>query len=299
MQSKKGLWLVLATAIISGVSIFLNKFGVSGVNPYMFTFAKNSLVAILLISSLFLFKDVEKLKALTRKQWLKLVLIGLFGGSIPFLLFFKGLTLTSAASGAFIHKTMFVWVAVLAVLFLRKKLDKKMFLTAGLLLAGNFLLLKINSFSFGTGELMIFGATLLWSAETILSKSVLKNLDAKIVGSARMFFGSIFILVFLLATGNFTFNLSGAQFGWIGVTSLLLFGYVFTWYSGLKLVSPTIATSILLLGSPITTMLHFLFSARAILPVQLIGMVLISAGAYTAIKFSRITTTQQQNPSEL
>lgn len=290
MNNKKGLWLVLATAIISGVSIFLNKFGVSGINPFMFTFAKNTVVALLLVSTLFLFKDFEKLKSLNKKQWFKLVLIGLFGGSIPFLLFFKGLTLTNAASGAFIHKTMFVWVTILAVILLRKKLDKKMFLTAGLLLAGNFLLLRLNSFSFGAGELMIFGATLLWSVETILSKSVLKNLDSKIVSASRMFFGSIFILIFLLATGNFTFNLSGAQFGWIGLTSIFLFGYVFTWYSGLKHVNVTTATSILLLGSPITTLLYFVFSAKAILPAQLIGIMLISVGAYTAIKFSELRT---------
>ncbi len=37
---KKGLMFVLGTAIISGVSIFINKFGIKGIDAYLFTGAK-------------------------------------------------------------------------------------------------------------------------------------------------------------------------------------------------------------------------------------------------------------------
>lgn len=48
MIKNKGYFLVLGTAFISGFSIFINKFGVSVINPYIFTFLKNAVVALIL-----------------------------------------------------------------------------------------------------------------------------------------------------------------------------------------------------------------------------------------------------------
>ncbi|MBT4175080.1 EamA family transporter, partial [archaeon] len=97
MDKKRGILLVLLTAIISGFSIFINKLGVQGIDPYIFTFLKNTLVAVFLFSIIILAYQYKKLKQLKLKQWFQLALVGLLGGSIPFLLFFKGLTLTSGA----------------------------------------------------------------------------------------------------------------------------------------------------------------------------------------------------------
>ncbi|OGM03228.1 hypothetical protein A3K72_01815 [Candidatus Woesearchaeota archaeon RBG_13_36_6] len=292
MHSKKGLIFVLLTAIISGFSIFINKFGVTEINPYLFTWLKNTVVAIFLLSILIFFKDYKALFKLTKKQWSRLALIGLFGGSIPFLLFFKGLQLTSAASGGFIHKTMFIWVGVLALIFLKEKLNKQMFLAAILLLLGNLLLLQMNSFNIGLGEVLIFLATIFWSIETILSKNALKNLDAKTVAFGRMFFGSLFILVFLVLTGNITtiVSLNMSHVYWVLLTSVFLFFYVFTWYNGLKTISPTVATSILLLGSPITTLLNFIFLDNIVTITQVCGITLIGLGIAYAIYFLELNT---------
>ena len=103
---KKGFLLVLLTAIISGVSIFLNSFGVKGINPFIFTGMKNFIVGMLLLSIILSFKYFNELKNLKRKDWQDLILIGFIGGSIPFLLFFKGLQLINGVQAAFVHKTM-------------------------------------------------------------------------------------------------------------------------------------------------------------------------------------------------
>lgn len=281
---------VLGTAIISGVSIFINKFGVKGIDAYLFTGAKNVIVAIFLFSLILLAMDFKKLKALSKKDIGKLFLIGLFGGSIPFLLFFKGLQMTSAAQGAFIHKTVFLWVGILALVFLKEKLSKGIIVGAILLLAGNFLLLKLNNFVFATGDLLILGATLFWSIETIISKNALKNLDSKIVAFGRMFFGSLLIIVFLAATNRLALvsTLTSTHFLWILVTSIFLLGYVFTWYSGLKHIKASIATSILLLGSVITTVLNLAFADAVIVPSQIVGMILLVLGLVSVVWFSTI-----------
>ena len=111
---------------------------------------------------------------------------------MPFLLFFKGLSLTTAAQGGFIHKTMFIYVVILAAVFLKEKLSKNFIIGALLLMLGNLLLLKKMPESFGAGDALILAATFLWAIENVIAKYVLRDLGGKIVAWARMFFGSIF-----------------------------------------------------------------------------------------------------------
>jgi drug/metabolite transporter (DMT)-like permease len=159
---------------------------------------------------------------------------------------------------------MFLWVGVLALIFLKEKLSKGMVIGAIMLLIGNFLLLKINNFSLTTGDWLILAATLLWSIETIISKQALKTIDSKVVAFGRMFFGTAIILMFLALTNKLTLalTLTSSQLFWILITSAFLLGYTFTWYSGLKHVKATIATSILLLGSVITTLLELAWGTK-------------------------------------
>ena len=120
MNKNKGFLLVLGTAFISGLSVFVNKFGIAVINPYIFTGLKNIIITLLIISWLLMMKDWKILKNLKQKQWLLLILIGLVGGSVPFLLFFKGLSMTSGVQAAFMHKTMFIYIAILAFIFLKE-----------------------------------------------------------------------------------------------------------------------------------------------------------------------------------
>lgn len=288
-MNKKGLFLVLGTAVISGFSIFINKYSVSVINPYIFTGLKNVLVAIFLSGLILGIGDWKNLKKLTKKQWGLLSAIGLVGGSIPFLLFFKGLSLTNAAQGSFIHKTMFVFVAVLALVFLKEKIDKK-FLIGGLfLMLGNFLLLKTLSFSFNQGALLIFLATLFWAVENVISKYVLKELAGKIVSWGRMFFGSVFILFFLMLTGQLSLisQLNLRQFNWAVITSVILLGYVLTWYNGLKFIPVSQATIILTLGSPITTLLNYV-SGSAINGKEILAGIFVVLGVVSVLGWAQI-----------
>jgi drug/metabolite transporter (DMT)-like permease len=179
---------------------------------------------------------------------------------------------------------------VLALIFLKEKLNKGIIIGAVMLLLGNFMLLKMNNFSLASGDWLILAATLLWSIETIISKKALENINSKIVAWGRMFFGSLIILVFLAATNKLSLimTLTSSQLGWIIITSIFLFGYVLTWYSGLKEVRVTVATSILLMGSVITTALDLTFSKLIITAQQSIGMILLILGVISVVGFTAI-----------
>lgn len=282
----RGVYFVLATAVISGFAIFVNKIGVTGIDASVYTLAKNLVAGLLLFSLIIGVKKFKELRALKKGQWIRLATIGLVGGSIPFVLFFTGLQLTTAARGAFIHKSMFIFIAVFAVFFLKEKLSKKILIPAVLLLVGNALFLNLPS-GLETGDLLILAATLFWAVEIIISKHTLRAISPSVVGFGRMFFGAIFMLVYLVATGGI--NQAGsllANWPWVLITGGILFLYVSTFYTGLKTVKAHVAASVLLLGSPITTLLSVAFLDGSLSMGHLVGTVFIVSGVAVMVYVS-------------
>jgi len=291
MNKNKGLLLVLVMALISGVVVFISKFGVTVINPYIFTALKNIIVVLVVVSWLLMMRDWQILKSLTKRQWFILSAIGVIGGSIPFLLYFKGLSLTIPVQAAFIHKTMFVYVAVLAGIFLKEKISRGFLIGGLLLLFGNILLLRIIPHQFGIGDLLILIATLFWATENVISKYLLKELPSRIVIWGRMFFGSILIVIFLIVTGQMSlmFSLNVQQIGWTMITSIFLFTALAAWYTGLKYIKVSVATTVLLLASPITTLLSLLFLGQTLILSQALGIVLIALAVFWIYKTSALS----------
>jgi len=278
---RKGILFALAAAIVSGFSVYINKFAVMQMkDPFVFTTMKNVAVALMLFALLIAPKSLPELKKLTGRQWLALGAIGAIGGSVPFLLFFKGLTLANAAAAGFIHKTLFVWVAILAVPFLGERLNKIHIAALATLIGGNILLLGLpGSWAMGTGEVMVLVATLLWAIEAVIAKKVMANVSASVAAFGRMFFGGIVMLGYLGFTGKLTslVALDSQQYFWIAATAVLLLGYVSGYYAGLKHAPASVVASVLVLGSVITSLLYAVFDARTYTVEQILGMLVISA----------------------
>ncbi len=278
---KKGLALVLIAALIGGFANWSNNFAVKGFNPYVFTTIKNITVALILTSILITIKQYKRLLKINKKNWLKLIFIGLIGGGIPFLLFFSGLKISTGVNAAFIHKTMFLYVGPISAVFLKERITKKQLMCIIGLLFGVYLLFNANLLELNHGDLLIFIATLFWSAEIIISKHALKELPASIVAWARMTLGSIFLLIYLQSNNllinviNFSIN----QWTWITISSTFLLFYVITFYKGLKILKAVEAASILLIGSVITSLLSLLIG-KALQVTQLIGLITIPIMIY-------------------
>ncbi len=291
MTERKGILLVLTTAVISGVSIYFNALGVKFANPYVFTGIKNLIVGVAFLSLILLLKELPAIKKLTGRQWWQLILIGLIGGAIPFLLFFKGLSLTIAAQGSFIHKTMFLFVGFLAIVFLKEKLNKSLLLGFAALLAGNMLFLGIEPRGVNWGDGLVLLATVFWAVEIVIAKKVLRQLSPRLVAWGRMFFGALFIFVFLLITGQASvlFSYQAVQWKWVFITSAFLLGYVFTFYHGLKYTRASVATAVLALGAPITGLITIIAQGEVSWTLgQMVGVVLMMVGIGLVIGFRQL-----------
>ena len=124
-----GIALAFVTAVVSGVAVYVNARGVAHFDDAtVYTTAKNAVAGVLLLAlALPLLAGPSTsggraARPATRRQWLGLVAVACIGGSVPFVLFFEGLARADATQAAFIHKTLVVWVALLAVPLLRERL---------------------------------------------------------------------------------------------------------------------------------------------------------------------------------
>jgi drug/metabolite transporter (DMT)-like permease len=288
-----GVGLAFATALISGVSIYVNGFAVKQLpDAAVFTTLKNALAALILVGLAAATVRPAEVRAMNRASWTRLAIIGIVGGSVPFLLFFSGLAMASAPSAAFIHKTLFIWVAILAVPFLGERLGVAQLGALVVLLGAQLLIVPPNGVVWGAGETMIAAATLLWAVEAILAKRLLGSVPSQVVGAGRLGIGLVVLVGYLLVAGKAgaILALSFEQLAWVLVTGVLLFGYVGTWYAALKRAPASLVTAILVVGAPITAALQAIQQGALPATPVLAGQILIIGAAMALAVFAiRVT----------
>lgn len=279
-NAQRGALLAVGTAAISGLSVYINSFGVKLVpDAAVYTTAKNGVAALILIGLALALGAGREARVLDGRRRLGLLAIAIIGGSIPFVLFFSGLAVATAPTAAFIQKTLFVWVALLAMPLLGERLGFIQVGAVGVLLLGMVLIAPPTGMGWGTGETMILAATLLWAVEVIVAKRLLVDVSAPLVGAARMGIGVVILLGYLAVTGRLggLGAIGGEALLWVLVTGVLLAGYVATWFAALRHATATTVTSILVAAAVVTGVLSSV--SRGTTPDMgvIIGYVLVLA----------------------
>ena len=292
-----GLLLVFLTALVSGVSTFVNAYAVGGTNSDAFVSVRNMVVAIAFVPVALLATRYLRASAPRGIDWFRLGLIGLIGGAIPFLLFFHGLELAARSGGAvtaaFAYRTLFLFATVFGLVYLGERFRWWIGLAAGLLLGGNLLLLSWTAPVWTDGTAYVLAATVLWSAEYTISKRALRDLPSATVALGRMGFGAVFLAGYLSLTaqwgavGAFT----PTDWIWVGISAALLSAFVASWYPGLKRVELGPATSVLVLGFPITWLLGVLVRGSGLTPGAALGALAVVGGVSVAVGLAQFRAT--------
>jgi len=284
-----GLLLVFLTAFISGMSTFVNAYAVGGTNSDAFVTVRNLVVALAFVPVAVVASRYLRAPALHRIDLARLVLIGLIGGAIPFLLFFHGLQLATRSGGAvtasFAYRTLFLFATVFGLLYLAERFRWRVVVAAGLLLGGNILLLSLTAPIWTDGTAFVLAATVLWAAEYTISKRTLRDLPSATVALGRMGFGAVFLVGYLALTMQWgtVVGFSGSEWAWLGISAALLAAFVASWYPGLKRVDLGPATSVLVLGFPVTWLLGILVRGSSFTLGQAFGVVAVVAGVAVAV----------------
>lgn len=296
----RGVFFALTAAFISGVSIFVNKLAVDVIKePLIFTTVKNTGVALIFLAILLFSGKLRELRKLNKRQLGLLTLIGIIGGSIPFYLFFTGLSMIPAVNGAIIQKTLVLWVALLAIPFLHEKLSKKTLFIVLLLFCANVLIDGFKGFTLSKGELYVLSATFFWAAETILAKKVLPKINPDLVIEARMGIGALILIVLsiilkpqaLMGVATLTFN----KWAWVVITTGFLFAYVGLWYRGLKFAPATSVTAVLVGSTLVTNILSAIFVTHTLNTLIVLQSLLIAIGIGILFKLGISTSVDRKN----
>ncbi len=296
-----GIGLATATAVISGVSIFVNGLVVKDFSdPVALTGARNALVGLVLLAILLASGGAAEVRALRPRQSAGLLALAVIGGSVPFILFFSGLAAATGPGAALIHKILFIWVAALAVVVLGERLGIAQLVAMVALVVGTLLISPTGAIGAGPAEGLILLATLLWSVEVIVARRVLggDGVSVRLAATARMALGALLILGFLVASGRAgaVAAFSASQWGIVAVTGVLLLGYVTTWYAALQRAPANLVTAILVGGALVTAALSAVRTGTVPAPgiAAGLGLVILGVGVvgWTAIRRGRMTPSR-------
>ena len=298
---RRGLLLAFGAAMVSGVAVFINSYGVRAVpDATVYTTAKNLVAAIILLGFATALGRPAGTPVLPSPRLRPAHLMGLgavavVGGSVPFVLFFEGLARASSSQAAFIHKTLIIWVAALAIPLLHERLRVLHVVAIATLLAGQALLAGgLVGFRFDRGEWLILGATLLWSVEVVLVKWLLRDVPARTVAVVRMAAGAMLLIAWVVATGRFSVlaALDTAGWMWAALTGVVLAGYVALWFSALALAPAVDVTAVLVVAVAVTGVVNAAIKGTAIAGDTRTGILVVLIGAVIAVVAARTRSSR-------
>jgi drug/metabolite transporter (DMT)-like permease len=294
-----GYVLAALAATISGVSVFVNNLGVrTFADPVLYTALKDGLVGLVLLVPLVLSASRRaEYRRLDRKTWVWMVALALTGGSVPFALFFSGLQLTTAATGALLNHFQFVLVAMFAVTFLKERIRPAMWAGFAVLLLGTLVGTDLHALEWNQGAWLIGASTVLFAIDFVIAKHLLRGLATLTVMTARTTLGTAMLFVYVIAVGRLppVTHLNATQWEFVVATGFLLLLFTTTTFSAIKHTSVSAVLAVGTAAPIITTLLQVAGSGHVELgPVDLAGLVVI----LTAVAVIIVIGVRQDNRSQ-
>ena len=187
--------LLLQQLIASGTHIVAKSL-TSEVAPPVVLFFRASLVSFLYLFVLYFKKDI--FKTVSKKDWLKFILIGLLNIPINQFLFLTAMEMTLAPNVAFAYSLVPAFVLIIAVTFFKEKTTKLKILGIVLAVIGTILLLLNKGFDLNTvstnGDILALCASLSWAFYTIIGKQLVQKYGAFFTTGMAMIIGLILYL---------------------------------------------------------------------------------------------------------
>ncbi len=285
-------------AVISGVAIFVNTYGVKlFTDSTLYTAMKNGVVGVvLLVPVIFFSTQRAELKRLRGRQWGLLVLLAIVGGSLPYVLTFRGFQLSTPTTNALLTHVNFVFVAILAAVFLRERVGWLVWVALAVLLVGTSWGLNLHAVTLNEGGWLILASTVFFAVASIMMKAMLHDMSPVLIMSAKMSLGSLFIFGYVGATGHLgeIAQLNGQQWLFVLATGLILLAFTVTAVLALNYCSATAATAIPAAAPIITTMLVVISTQSVKLPATtLIGLGILLGATLAIVLFGLLHESQE------
>ncbi len=265
--------------VVSGVAIYVNSAAVKGFpDSTLYTALKNTVAGLVLVVP-FAASPRRRVgfRDLALKGRLLLAVVAVIGGSLPYALYFRGLALSTPVTASVIDHAQFLIVALAALVFLGERLGAGVWVSLAVLFAGLFAGVAADQVRLDAGVPYLAAGTVLFAADFVLMKYLLRSLPPFTVMAAKLGVGSALLLVFVAATGRIGLvaGLSLVQWAYVVVTGLVLFSFTAASVVGLRHASATAVTAIPAGAPLVTTALAVLAKGGGLPPARLAGLLLV------------------------
>ena len=270
----------------------------ASISPTLVVFLEHSLGFIILLPFLFIYK--LELKKITKKQWLTVFWVALFGGALGTIFFTKALFLTGFVDVSVVillQKFQPIFAILLSAIILRERFAPKFYIYALLALVGGYFVTfkDPTSINFGSATVMIAVFSLLaafsWGSSTTFGKYSLKNINYGLLTALR--FGFTVIILLIPAIKYFS-TLSSIKASVWGTLAIIVFtsGAVamYLYYYGLKKIPASLAT-LCELAWPFSAIIFDYFFNHSVLSVtQITGAVVLFIAVTLATRLNKTYT---------
>jgi drug/metabolite transporter (DMT)-like permease len=246
-----------------------------------------------------LIKQRASFKGLKLSQWAGLLYIGAGSSALGALFYVQGAVAMNYnfTVAALLQKFQPIFAIILAVIFLKEKVNYKLILLAVPALLGGYLVtfgLISPSGIFSSSNVPLMGpvlallAALLWAGGTVVGRSLVSKLDLQFVNGMRFIFGFLFLAVFGIFTNVMKFSMMTPLFWRNVVIIALLTGFfaLLLYYYGLKSTKASVAT-LMELGYPLAmTVVNWKFLGIMLSSWQIVGGVILLGSVTSIVLFS-------------
>ncbi|PIT87419.1 MAG: EamA family transporter [Candidatus Magasanikbacteria bacterium CG10_big_fil_rev_8_21_14_0_10_40_10] len=235
----------------------------------------------------------KQIKNITKKQWLAVFWVALFGGALGTTFITKALFLTGfhdISVVILLQKFQPIFAIVLAAIFLRERFPKNFYIyTAIALVAGYFMTFKnpwtIGNLANAVSGVIVYAllAAFAWGSATAFGKYSIKNISYGLLASLRFGLTVLIMLIPAIRYFNGLGDINGIQWKTL---IIIVFSSgaaaMFIYYYGLKKISASLATLCELSWPISAVLLDYIINKNILSWTQIIGA-LIVIGAITKI----------------
>ena len=228
-------------------------------------------------------KNPLKFRRITTKDLLSSALMGLFNPFLYYLVLFRAYELLEAQVAGTLNYTWPVTLVIMSSIFLKQRINITSYIAIFISFTGIVIISTNGRFSdFGDsnilGILLAVGSSILWASYWILNLKDKREETGKIL--LNLIFGFLFILVYLIATGNALYFPQGKAL--LGSLYIGLFEMSITfviWLLALRNSEDTAKVSNLIFLSPFIALIFInLIVGETIRTSTIIGLVFIIVG---------------------
>lgn len=300
----KGFLLTLFTSGAFGLGTILGKLADSALNPFLVS-SLNFFIGGLLLLLYLAWRKVKLFPRLSRRDWLNVLLLSVFGTGLPACSIIYGLGLTSAIKAGFLLQLQGIMAILFAVLFLREKLSWKQ--TAGmlLLLVGSFfVILKDFQTSFWSaftlGDGLIILGSIGFGFAIIPSKKLATKIDSLPLTVWKLLISAIVTFPLLLTQHDFLPTQLPVFLLWlmpIYIISNFCLAYI-AQQEGLKHLQAWESATIMQTTPIFSTLSAILILSDTLSPLQMVGGgVILVGGCVIALSQARFRKKAAPQPA--